>query len=77
MFTDEAQCRFVGEGHGRLGRQCIADVQDTPHGFVDQELEVRHALVAGAPETSQVMTSVFCYILVQSKMWEKYQGEFL
>lgn len=70
MFTDEAQWRFVGEWHGRLGRQRVADVQDTPHGFVDQELEVCHALVAGAPETIQVMTSVFCYILVQSKMSE-------
>lgn len=51
MFTDEAQGGFVGEGHGDLGWQTVTDVQDTPQGLVDQELEVGDALVTGAPKT--------------------------
>lgn len=51
MFADEAQWGFVGEGHGDLGWQTVTDVQDTPQGLVDQELEVGDALVTGAPKT--------------------------
>lgn len=53
MFADEAQGDFVGEGHGDLRWQTVTDVQDTPQGLVDQELEVSDALVTGAPKTEK------------------------
>lgn len=64
MFADEAQGGFVGEGHGDLGWQTVTDVQDTTHSLIDQELEVRDALVTGAPKTENQGHLILCLLKV-------------